>query len=95
MEPSILTRILAAAPGVQDAGDARFTVEDGHRLTFYLGQPGQAMVLGDLASVSLHEGFVALEKREGGGTVFVALDHVHAVAARPPKGDGVQRTGFV
>lgn len=84
MEAVTLGNILAHASGVDLKGNIYETAE-GHRLSFYIGRGGQAMVLSDILKVELHEGFVRLERRQADGTLYFELSVVHGVAIRRPE----------
>ncbi len=93
MTRDVLHEVLAAADGVE-ANAESFEVGEGHHVTFYVGQPGQAMVVGDIAGGKLKEGFVELMTRETKTTTFLDYDAIHGVATRPPKEEEKRRAGF-
>jgi len=93
MTRDVLIQVLSAAVGVEQKSDS-FEVGEGHHVTFYVGQPGQAMVIGEIASGTLQEGFVEVVVRETHTTTFLDYDAVHAVATRPPKEEEKRRAGF-
>ena len=95
MNRSTLENILDRASGITRAKNgSEFDVEEGHRVTFYLGRPGQAMELPDLQRAKLHDDFVELTGNESETVTFVDYEAIHAVAAKPPKGDAKRRAGF-
>ena len=95
MNRSTLENILDRASGVTRAKNAsEFEVGEGHRVTFYLGRPGQAMEISDLQRAKLHDDFVELTGNESETVTFVDYEAIHAVAAKPPKGDAKRRAGF-
>jgi hypothetical protein len=93
MTRDVLHEVLAAADGVE-ANTESFEVGEGYHVTFYVGQPGQAMVVGDVAGGKLQEGFVELMTRETKTTTFLDYDAIHGVATRPPKEEEKRRAGF-
>lgn len=92
MNRSVLETILARIPDLETKG-SRYQAASGHLLTFYLGQPGQAMVIREVAVCTLEEGFLELETAEKGGTFFVAYDALHAVSHKPGAKEP-RKTGF-
>ncbi|MCA9578762.1 MAG: hypothetical protein R3B40_01705 [Polyangiales bacterium] len=96
MNRSTLENILDRASGVTRAtkNGSEFEVEEGHRVTFYLGRPGQAMEISDVQRCQLHDDFVELASGESETVTFVEYDAIHALAAKPPKGDAKRRAGF-
>ncbi len=89
MDRSTLAGILDHAEGISGS-DHDYSVAEGHRLAFYLGRPGQAMILGEVLSVQLHQGFVQLDRKSDEGSVYVDYDAIHGLAVRPSVG----RAGF-
>lgn len=94
MDKAILRSILGQAQGVTADGSA-YEVAEKHRLTFYIGRPGQAMVVSDVASCRLEDHFVAIVSRESGATIYVEYETIHALSDRPPAPDLSRRAGFV
>lgn len=93
MDRSTLARILEEADGVTGK-DSVFETSAGHQLSFYLGQPGQAMVLGEILKVHLHQGYVQLDRKPTEGSVFLDYEAVHGLALRPPDEVSGRRPGF-
>lgn len=93
MDASTLAQILEAADGVT-GGESRYEVADDHRATFYLGRPGQAMEAGDVLTIALGDGFVALTRRDDEGTLYAPIESVAALKVRRAKSDEGRRTGF-
>jgi hypothetical protein len=94
MTRDTLRRILGRAPGVSTT-KGRHDIGKEHHLTFYLGEPGRAMVVGEIAYVVLdEEDFVEAGTHETGTTVYIPYDVIHAVAMRPPKEEADRRAGF-
>jgi hypothetical protein len=93
MNRSTLESILDRVGGVKKKG-SEFEVEEGHRVTFYLGRPGQAMEISDLQRCVLHDEYVELASGESETTTYAEYDAIHALAAKPPKGDARRRAGF-
>ena len=94
MDKAILRSILGAAEGVT-LEDGSYQVSEKHRVTFYVGQPGQAMVISDVASCSLEDHFVTIVSRETGAAVYVEYESIHALSDRPPAVETSRRAGFV
>lgn len=93
MTRDVLRRILSRAPGVE-ASEDHYEIGKEHHLAFYLGEPGRAMVVGEVQRVSLEDDdFVEVYTRETGTTVYIPYDVVEAVAMKPPKQEG-RRAGF-
>ncbi|HJL06227.1 MAG TPA: hypothetical protein RMH85_20560 [Polyangiaceae bacterium LLY-WYZ-15_(1-7)] len=92
MEASTLAHILGAAPGITET-KGTFEVEEGHRVTFYLGQPGQAMIVRGIVRVRLEDEYVHLG-REGDGELFLTYGAVHGVGVQPPEEAAKRRAGF-
>jgi hypothetical protein len=78
-----LIAILQRAPGIE-AKDASYLVLEGHEVTLYLGSPGRALPIQNVASVTLHDRFLEIEGKER-GTLYTAYEDVHAVLDAPPK----------
>jgi hypothetical protein len=94
MERSTLARILTQATGVK--GDAEtWETEEGHRLTFYIGQAGQAMVVGNVAKVRFDEGFVQLSRPGRDGDLFITYELVHGLSVVLPEEKSGRRAGFL
>ncbi len=93
MEANTLAKILDAADGVT-GGAERYEVAEDHRVTFYLGKPGQAMEARDVATIAVGDGFLALTRRDEEGTLYAPLTEVAAVSVRKAKTDEGRRTGF-
>ncbi|MBX3250826.1 MAG: hypothetical protein KF901_26850 [Myxococcales bacterium] len=94
MERSTLARILTQATGVKGEADTWQTEED-HRLTFYLGQPGQAMIVANVAKVRFDEEFIQLTRVGRDGELFVTYDAVHGLGVVLPEGERGRRAGFL
>ena len=99
MNRTTLERILDHAEGIsrENGGSkdaSEFGIQEGHRVTFYLGRPGQAMEISDVSQCVLHEDFVEVSERESDNTSYIEYDAIHAVAAKPPKGEARRRAGF-
>lgn len=94
MTRQTLAKILEAAEGIAAADGGRYEVADKHRVTFYIGRPGQAMAVSEVAACALEDDFVRVVTREHGTSLFVEYDAVHAVADRPPKDREERRAGF-
>jgi hypothetical protein len=93
MTRDVLLKVLGRVDGVKLDGQ-RFRVKDDHHLHFYLGRPGQAMIIRDIAQGTLDDEFVELVTRESENRFFVEYTALHAVATLPPKKDDHRRAGF-
>ncbi|MCB9619527.1 MAG: hypothetical protein H6724_08775 [Sandaracinus sp.] len=94
MERSTLARILTQATGVKGDADT-WEAEEGHRLTFYIGQAGQAMVVANVAKVRFDEGFLQLTRVGRDGELFVAYEVVHGLGVVLPEDKAGRRAGFL
>ena len=81
MERETLVTILKRAAHEEEAGK-RYTPEEEQELNFYLGRPGNAMVVTHVLSVSLFDSHLEVEARDK-GTVYTGYDSVHAVLTAP------------
>lgn len=94
MERTTLAQVLHTADGIVDSGEDGYQVKDTHRVSFYLGQAGQAMEISDVERCMLEEGFVALHRREQKGVVYVDYGVVYGLATRAMKEGEARKTGF-
>jgi hypothetical protein len=94
MERNTLAQILHTADGITDGGKDGYRVADTHRVSFYLGQAGQAMEISDVERCVLEESFVAIHRREQKGVVFVDYAVVYGLATRALKEGEARKTGF-
>ncbi|MFW6066763.1 MAG: hypothetical protein ACOC97_00375 [Myxococcota bacterium] len=92
MDRETLVRILTKAPGVAGK-EPRFEVGDQHRLTLYLGRPGRAMEVRDVRALDLESDFIAVDGGDQ-GTLYCALEDVHAVAVQSNERGRERRAGF-
>jgi hypothetical protein len=93
MERSTFEAMLDAAEGVERNG-TDCTVEEGYGLSFYIGEPGQAMEVSEVAALTLHDGFCEATSREHHAVYFVEYSSLHGLSIRPPSGGGGRRAGF-
>ncbi len=93
MTRDVLMQILSRCDGIKTKSET-FDVAEGHHVSFYVGQPGQAMVVTDVDRGTLEAGFVEVRTRETHTTFFLDYDAIHAVASRPPKEEEKRRAGF-
>ncbi|MCG8557162.1 MAG: hypothetical protein MJD61_18025 [Proteobacteria bacterium] len=94
MTRDTLLQILNNCQGVAPATEAHgFEVAQGHRLTLFLGEPGSAMALTDVAGLRLQPEFVEARTRES-ETLYVGYDAVHALRHRTGRGGDGGRAGF-
>ncbi len=93
MDRKTLAEILSHAPGIEHA-KSRYEVAEDHRVTFYLGQLGRAMAVGEVAACVLDDAFIEIILREDGATLWVDYDTVTAVADRTSRPAAERRPGF-
>ena len=85
--------MLEAAPGVEREGDA-YTIADGYSLSVYIGDPGQAMEVSEVAGLRLDAAFCEATSREHSTVYYVEYSSLHGLCVRPPSGAGGRRAGF-
>ena len=88
----MLERILSRADGI-DGSNGKYAVAKGHQLTFYIGQPGQAMTVAEVERTELGDGIISLMKKDA--IMYLGVDAVHAIAVRKIQGEDDRRTGFL
>jgi hypothetical protein len=93
MERSTFEAMLKAAPGVERDGD-EYSVEAGYGLSVYIGEPGQAMEVSEVAKVRLDSAFCEATSREHQSIYYVEYSSLHGLCVRPPSGGGGRRAGF-
>ena len=85
--------MLEAAAGVERDG-SEYTVAEDYSLSVYIGRPGQAMEISEVAELKLEAAFCAATSREHSTVYFVEYSSLHGVCVRPPTGGGGRRAGF-
>ena len=85
--------MLEAAPGIERDGN-EYSVDEGHSLSVYIGQPGQAMEVSEVAKLRLDEAFCEATSREHQTVYLVEYSSLHGLCVRPPSGGGGRRAGF-
>ena len=85
--------MLEAASGVQGDGDA-YTVAEGYTVSVYIGDPGQAMEVSEVAALRLQVAFCEVTSREHHTVYIVEYSSLHGLCVRPPSGGRGQRAGF-
>ena len=85
--------MLEAAAGVERDG-SKYTVAEDYSLSVYIGRPGQAMEISEVADLKLEAAFCAATSREHSTVYFVEYSSLHGVCVRPPTGGGGRRAGF-
>ncbi|MGB5702335.1 MAG: hypothetical protein WBM48_05935 [Polyangiales bacterium] len=93
MERPTFEAMLEAAPGVARKGD-EYSVEDGYSLSVYIGEPGQAMEVSEVAMLKLSTAFCEATSREHHTAYFLEYSSLHGLCVRPPSGAGGRRAGF-
>ncbi len=85
--------MLEAANGVERDGN-EYTVAEGYNLSMYIGKPGQAMEVSEVAGMRLDDAFCEATSREHHTVYYVEYSSLHGLCVRPPTGSGGRRTGF-
>src|SRR5262249_31703312 len=80
MTKDLLQTILGRSPSVEDRKKA-FETKDGHELSFYLGTPGQAMVVSEVKRVVLEAAHVEVGTGDR-RTIYVPYESVIGIAAK-------------
>jgi len=93
MTREVLDKILSSAKGVT-ATEGSFEAGADHHVNFYIGQPGQAMVVNEVAACRLEEEYAVVTTREKRTTLYVEYAAIHAVSVRPPREEASRRAGF-
>ena len=93
MERPTFEAMLEAAQGIERNGD-EYSVEDGYSLSIYIGDPGQAMEVSEVATLKLDGAFCEATSREHQTAYFVEYSSLHGLCVRPPSGGGGRRAGF-
>ena len=93
MERPTFEAMLEAATGVERKGD-EYTVENGYSLSVYIGEPGQAMEVSEVATLKLSSAFCEAISREHDTAYFIEYSSLHGLRVRPPSGGGGRRAGF-
>ena len=86
MERKTLTAMLnhLVKSGVLEQKNTRFSVQEGHRLTFYLGSSQSATLIHGVVEVLDDDGFLTLKKGETDEEVLVPDALVMAIARSAP-----------
>lgn len=92
MTRELLTQMLKAAPGIEGKG-AKYETQEGHRVSFYLGQEGRGIVVNEVLNLELHDAFLQLTTEEQ-GEIFTAYESVHSLTTKALKEHAPKRTGF-
>lgn len=93
MERPTFEAMLEAAPGIERDGN-EYSVDEGHSLSVYIGQPGQAMEVSEVAKLRLDDAFCEATSREHQTVYLVEYSSLHGLCVRPPSGGGGRRAGF-
>lgn len=83
MQRETLQTILRRAKGVAQEGD-RYRVKEDHQLTLYLGQPGRAVAIEHVLSITLADAHFEIEARDR-GTFYATYESAHALLDSPRK----------
>jgi hypothetical protein len=94
MEREIVQTILESAKGCQKDSSG-FKTKQGHQVDVYLGKPGNAMVVGDVQSIVLKNGFLEIGAKNQ-TVVYASYDAVHAISDKlePNKRSNRSGVGF-
>lgn len=93
MERSTFEAMLQAADGIEQSGDA-YAVGEGYTVSVYIGEPGQAMEVSEVAKLRLDTAFIEATSREHHSVYYLEYSSLHGLCVRPPNGGGGRRTGF-
>lgn len=93
MERRTLEAMLDTATGVDRKGD-QYTVSEGHRVSLYIGEPGQGMEVSEVASVKLLDTFCEVTSGEPRATYYVEYSSLQGLSVRAPTGASGRRAGF-
>ncbi len=74
--------------------DGSVEVPDDVECTVLVGEPGQAMAVQHVQSLTIIDDLLELDLRENRGRMCVLLSAAHGIQVRPRKGGHEQRTGF-
>ena len=85
--------MLESALGVERDG-SEYTVAKGYSLSVYIGKPGQAMEVSEVAGLKLDAAFCEATSREHSTVYYVEYSSLHGLCVRPPTGGGGRRAGF-
>ncbi|MBN1654998.1 MAG: hypothetical protein JXA30_14610 [Deltaproteobacteria bacterium] len=91
MERETILTILQSARGCQK-DHAGFKVKEGHQIELYLGKPGNAMVIGDVLSIVLRDGYLEISAKND-ALFYVGYDAVHAISDKLNSGSRSSRSG--
>lgn len=91
MQREILTAILKTIEGASASGDT-LRCQEGQEVTVYVGEPGRAMVVSHVQSITLHTTHAEISARDR-GTLLVPVDTVCAVQHVKVEQKGKKRTG--
>lgn len=94
MEREIVQTILERIKGCQKDSSG-FRTKQGHRVAVYLGKPGNAMVVDEVQSIVLENGFLEIGSKNQ-TVVYVSYDAVHAISDKlePNKRSSRSGVGF-
>jgi hypothetical protein len=93
MERPTFEAMLEAAAGVE-GNRSEYSVAEGYSLSVYIGRPGQAMEVSELASLKLEDAFCQATSREHNTVYLMEYSSLHGLCVRPPSGGGGRRAGF-
>jgi hypothetical protein len=91
MQKETLIKILERAPGLDKDGDC-YRTRDGHNIAFYLGEPGNAMVIGGVQRVTLLPEYLEINAKPS-TTLYVTHETIHALAVKQEDDSKVSRAG--
>ena len=92
MTRETLLEIARRAHGTEASGSIKFS-ED-HEVSFYLGEPGQAMAVRRVSECKLEKDFVEITALDPEAHWYVAYDAVFGLASKPSKDRSNRRAGF-
>lgn len=91
MQRDILRKILERVSGLTRDADS-YRSQDGHELTLYLGEPGRAMVVSHVQSITVLDTHLEIQARDR-GTLYAQTDSIHAIQSAGAETKGNKRAG--
>lgn len=85
--------MLGAASGIDQDGD-HYTTAEGHRVSLYVGEPGQGMEVSEVVGLALHDAYVEATSGEHRAVYYLEYSSLHGLSVKPPSGGAGRRAGF-
>ncbi|MGB0680396.1 MAG: hypothetical protein ACPGUV_12105 [Polyangiales bacterium] len=93
MTRDLLIEMLDHTTGVDKDG-ASWQTKSEHKMQFYVGTPGQSLLLPMITRCQLEERYAVLSSRENGTQHYVPIEHISAFSLRVPEEGQQRRPGF-